>query len=135
MDYPDSIAPYVYRRGFDKFCQHALNDSGIGAFAFLEIAQSAKAMQKNERLVAKAWTVYRGDYTRINKIANRAGEVGLVFLTHGGIFRDLVLSCGKIRQSGKEKDELFKDFVRKGIPIDPQKFWDPAAMYRPPAYL
>ena len=135
MDYPDSIAPYVYRRGFDKYLQHALNDKGVGAFAFLEIAQSAKAMQRNERAVAKAWSVYRGDPYRINKIADRAGEVGLVILTNGGIFTHLVLNCRAIRHSGKTKDALFEDFVRGGMPIDPQKFWDPAAMYRVPAYL
>jgi hypothetical protein len=135
MDYPDNISPYVYRRGFDKYCQHNLTDKGIGAFAFLEIAQSAKAMQKNERMVAKAWATYRGDYHRVNKVANRAGEVGIVILTNGGIFTHLVLSCRAIRQSGKEKDALFEDFVKGGMPIDPAKFWDPAAMYRVPAYL
>lgn len=135
MDYPDSIAPYVYRRGFDKYCQHALNGSGVGAFAFLEIPQSARAIRKNERAVAKAWTTTRGDIYRINKVAERAGEVGLIVLTNGGIFTHLVLSCSAIRRSGKAKDALFEDFVRGGMPIDPQKFWDPAAMYRVPAYL
>ncbi len=133
--YPDAINPYVHAQGFDKLCEHSLNRRGVGAFAFIAVTQSERARRRQERAVAKAWSVYKGDLYRINMVRDRVSEVGLVILTNGGIFKDFVLCCKKIRRSGKTKDELFEDFVKGGFPIDPQKFWDPAEMYRPPAYL
>lgn len=137
MQYPESIHPYVYNMGFNKICEHELNNKGVGAFAFYHVHQSDRVFRRNERSLERALArnpmmdkVYEAE-----KILGRAHTIGFAMVVNGGIIVHQIWSCKKIRQISKTKDGLIKDMVEKGCPIDPRKFCDPAGMYRAPAYL
>jgi hypothetical protein len=134
MQYPDSIQPYVYPftypRGFSKACEHDLHRKGVGAFAFY-VVYDEKAHQRNQQSFdrAMARNPFRDRY-EANKILDRAHRVGFAMVLNGGIIHHLVLSCNKIKQNAKTKDDLVKHLIQQGLPIDPQKLCDVAEMYR-----
>jgi hypothetical protein len=72
----------------------------------------------------------RRDRYEANKILDRAHRVGFAMVLNGGIIQHMVLSCKKIRQNAKTKDDLVRDLVEQGFPIDPQELCDVAEMYR-----
>jgi hypothetical protein len=131
LTYPESISPYVYRSAFEKSCEHDLKRKGEGAFAFYEIDQIWGYENLNRENYYKALLRTQGNAYVANRYLDRAHEVGLALVRRGGILNKERISCRMIRNSRKTKEELFLYLIKKGFLIDPQKFCDPAANYRP----
>ena len=134
MIFPESIQPYVYKKGFDKMCEYDLQKKGVGAFAFVAV-YDPDAFERNQRTLDKALAKnpfhsrYR-NAVEANKILDRARKVGVAYYVNGGEIKINELTCHNLRNAGRTKDDAIRYLLGKRFPIDPQKMCDVAEMYR-----